>query len=180
MITQAEIKKDIINSLKQPLEMSKSSYKKLTIPCIIIACLLIVVTYTHPKIILYALLFLLVSPFLFGAVSYFRLQHKIKNVHTDDYAVITAVLSHTSEESYVLRRPKWYNSERVNNYTLYFENGESWRVPKDNYNWSERRRMSNVSVYQSSHRGDVFIIVVKKDTGIIVTAYNSGLFEYKE
>ncbi len=35
------------------------------------------------------------------------------------------------------------------------------------------------SVFATAHRKDIFITVVKKDTGKIAVAYHSEIFEYK-
>lgn len=178
MITRAEIEQDIINALKLPPKTAEASYKRMTIPCAIVACLLVIVEFLYPKFIFFVLLALIPILFIFSAIRHFRLRHKIEKVCMDDYDIITDVLSDKSEESYVVRGHKWH-SQRVNNYTLRFENNESWRVPKDNYLWSEERPMSDFAIYQSSHRGDLFIVVIKRDTGKIAMAYHADGFEYK-
>lgn len=174
ILTRSEIEKDIINVFKQPQEMSESSYKKWTIPSVIIAC----IEFIYPIFILWVVLALVIFLIASSIISRFRLKRHIKNVSIDDYEIKTEVVANTTEESYVKKGPKWH-SKRVNNYTIRFENGESWRIPEDNYPWSKERRMSGFAIFQSTHRGDVFMVVIKKDTGKIVVAYNTEFFEYK-
>ena len=61
----------------------------------------------------------------------------------------------------------------------FFENGKEWRVPKENYAWNERFRMSDLGVYKSTHRGDTMLAVTDKRTDTIIVAYNTEIFEYK-
>lgn len=181
VITRAEIEKDIINALKQPQEMSKEAYKKLTIPSIIIACLLIIIEFVYPIFILWLLLAILISLPVIGIISHFRLKHKIKRVSSDDYDITIETVHSIAEEHYRAERGgKFRRTELVNNYTIRFENGKNWRVPKENYPWSEKLRMSDVGIYKSTHREDVFIVVTKKDTSEIVMAYHTDFFEYKK
>lgn len=178
ILTRSEIEKDVINALNRPSDMSESSYKKWTIPCIIIGCLLAIIEFIYPIFILWFLLALVIFLIAGSIIRHFHLKRRIKKVSIDDYEIKTEVVANTTSESYV--RGTGWNSERVNNYTLRFESGEIWRVPKDNYLWSEERPMSDFAIYRSSHRGDVFIVVVKKDTGDIAMVYHTEFFEYKE
>ena len=179
IITLTQIEQDIIHSLKEPQEMSKSTYKKWRIPCAIIGGLLVVVSIFYPTIGVYSLLILLVAGCAGGAIEYLLLRRKRKNVCIVDYDVTTEVLSNKVEESYSAPAGK-HRSRTVTNYTLFFENGEGWRIPQDNYLWSEERPMSDFYIYQNSHRGDAFIVVIKKDTGKIAMAYDTEFFKYKE
>ena len=178
LLTNKEIEKDIITALKNPHKESEESYKKGTIPAIIVAVFLFVLGFIYPEF----LPWVAISVFLFVVVytifCYVRLGAKIKRVSIGNYEIKTEVVSHTYSESYVAKGAK-YHSERINNYTLHFEDGKKWDVPKDNYLWSVERRMSDFAIYNSSHRGDEFIVVTKRETGDVVMAYNTEFFEYK-
>ena len=179
IVTSGEIVQDIITSLKAPDEMSKESYKKITIPCIIVAVIFAIIELVYPKFILFALLSFIPFLVVLSIINHFKIKRKMKNIHIDDYIITTAVLSHKEHDGYVAKGPKWH-SKKVNVYTLNFENGECWRIPPKNYNWSERNAMSDFGIYQSAHRGDVFIVVTKKDSAKIVMAYHTDFFEYKK
>lgn len=59
-ITKAEIEKDIVEAIKNPPRESKASYRKFTIPAIVIAIVLIVIEFIYPVFILWLLLALVV------------------------------------------------------------------------------------------------------------------------
>lgn len=181
ILTKTEIEKDIINALKNPPNMSEASYKKTTIPAIIIAVLLVVIEFIYPIFILWVLIALVV--FLIGSAifNHFRLKNRIKRVSINDYYITKEVVHSISEEHYRAERGgKRRRTEQINNYTVRFENGKSWRIPKDNYLWSVERPMSDCAIFRSTHREDVFIVVTKKDTNEIVMAYHTDFFEYKK
>lgn len=157
--------------------MSKAAYKKSKIICFIVAILITAFSFGHTKMIAVALTVLFFGLLTVAVLSHFGLFDK-KRVELDDYEVTSDVLSHTEGESYIVRNA--YGDRTVSNYTLYFESGKSWHIPEDNYLWSKERPMSDFAIHQSSHRGDSFIVVVKKDTGKIATAYNTEFFEYKK
>ena len=121
---------------------------------------------------------LIVLPIIWFIISRFRLRHGIKKVSIDDYEVTEAVVSHTKEEEFVVRYYK--HSETILVYTIYFENGKKWDIPKDNYLWSVERPMSDFAIFQTAHRGDLFTVVSRKENGEIVMAYDTEFFEYKE
>ena len=182
ILTNAEIEKDIISALKNPPKESEASYKRRTVPCIIIAVLLVAIECIYPIFILWFLLALIV--FLIGSsiFHHFRLKNRIKNVTINDYDITAEIVHSTDEEHYrahtggsVRRR----RTEQVNNYIIHFENGKSWRIPKELYSWSERLRMHDVGIRNSTHCGDTMIVITEKSSGKIVVAYNTEIFEYK-
>jgi len=177
-ITLTEIEKDIINALKQPQDKSKIEYEKIKIPTAIITFLLIIIEFIYPLFIVWGIIAFVVFVVGYNIIGHFRLKHKIKQISINDYEIKTYILSHTTEENYVIRMYK-ARDIIVYNCCLYFENGEVWNVPKDNYLWSKEQPMSAFAIHESSHRGDSFTVVIKKDTGNIVMAYNTKLFKYK-
>ena len=188
IVTLEDIEQDISNSLKEYKEMSGSNYKKITIVALIVGTLFVVAYYFYVKTLQTVLYLLIAAIIIVSAViiiKYLLHRNKRKKFCIDDYEVTTEVLSHKDEEQYKAienRYPerKWRKYRTITIHTLYFENGKSWRIPEDNYLWCEERPMSEFAVYQSSHRGDVFIVAVKKDTGEIAMAYNTEFFEYKK
>ena len=60
IVTNVEMEKDIIDAIKNPPKESERSYKRLTIPAIIIAILLVVIEFIYPVFFLWFLLALIV------------------------------------------------------------------------------------------------------------------------
>ncbi len=143
--------------------------------------LLVIVSFFRPLFGLYGLLILLFVACIAAAIELLLLRHKRNHVSMEDYTVITGVLSHKDDESYAETRGVRHMRHRraVHNYNFHFENGESWRLPEDNYVWSERHRMSNAFLYENAHRGDDFIVVTEKGTGKIAMVYPAAFFEYQ-
>ena len=182
ILTNVEIEKDIISAIKNPPKESESSYKISTLICIIIAVLLVVIEFIYPIFILWLLLALIV--FLIGSriFHHFRLKNQIKNVMINDYDITAEIVNSTAEEHYRAERGGSVGhrrTEQVDNYIIRFENGKVWRVPKELYIWNERLRMSDGGIYNSTHRGDTMIVVTQRNSGKIVVAYNTEIFEYK-
>ena len=178
IFTDAEIEKDIICALKNPQGESKKSYKSWKVPIIISACVAAAVSFFYPTVILWILaaaLVLSVGEIIFRRV---RLKNQIKNIKLSDYEISTETVSHAYEDGYVVNKGPGLN-ETVYNSTLHFEGGKLWKIPKENYLWSEERPMSDCAVCRSAHRGDLFTAVIKKDTGKVVMAYHNEFFEYK-
>ena len=92
-----------------------------------------------------------------------------------------AKLSHKEEEHYKQRGPRSGvpDSKQVDNYTLYFENKQSFCLPKDNYLWSEERPMSDFAIFQVAQRGEEFYLAINTITGNIDMIYPLEFFEYK-
>lgn len=105
------------------------------------------------------------------------LKSRINRVNILDYRITTEIVKSTAEEIYVIRHKR--HIKTVTNYNICFENGKTWRVPEENHLWSERYRMSNSAVFESTHRGDTMVVVTKKLTDTVVMAYNTEFFEYK-
>ena len=185
ILTNDNIVFDIKHSLKKPAKMSGGTYKILsTISAIIVVIFCVAELYLlntqsiDPKI---AGLVFLPACILFislGILEYLILVIKRINVRLENYEVVSEVLSHKTED----KHREWVNKhckKDVSVFTLYFENKKSIRIPEMNYTWSPIRQMSDFSLFNISHRGDEFIIVLNKKTGKIVMAYPAKYFEYK-
>ena len=180
ILTNKEIEKDIITALKNPPDSSEDSYRKTGIIVPIVTLAVIAITaYVDPEFILWELVSFIALAFLYIIFLIFRQRIKIKKVSINDYSVTTEIVHSTSKEHFTVRRGKYY-VKRVDNYTLRFENGKTWRIPKDNYLWSVERPMSDFAIYESTHREDTMIVVTKKDSGDIVMAYHTDFFEYRD
>ena len=178
IFTTEQIEQDIINALKMPADKSEEHYQKTSIISTILSILAILIGIFYPTVLLWGIIALIVLPIIWFIISRFRLRHGIKKVSIDDYEVTEAVVSHTKEEEFVVRYYK--HSKTILVYTIYFENGKKWDIPKDNYLWSVERPMSDFAIFQTVHRGDLFIVVSRKENGDIVMAYDTEFFEYKE
>lgn len=179
-ITNKEIEADIINALKRPAYISQKSYLKSALPPLLIAaCLLILSEFIYPPASLWILLVELVGLVGYMIFCYLHRSIRIKKVTINDYDITTDILSHKTEEHYQIRNSKLRHTKTINNYSLHFESGKTWRISKDNHFWSKECPMSDAFIHENAHRGDTFILVVKRDTGKIAMAYSTELFEYK-
>lgn len=185
ILTLKHIEEDVVHSLKKPREMTEDAYKKTKLGAALIGIPLAVISAFNYKIGLFALIIFIAVVIVWGVVEILFLRNKRKTVSADDFDVTTEVLSNTVEEIYRQKSNRYYRrgginrNRKISNYTLRFENGKSWRVPETNYEWSEEHKMSAFSIYQSSHRGDTFIVATNKATGEIAMAYSTEFFEYK-
>ena len=182
IVTNIEVEKDIVDAIKNSPKESEKSYKSFTLPAIIIVILLVVIEFIYPIFILWFLLALIVFLISSAIFNHFRLKNQIKNVTINDYIITPEIVHSTYEEHYKAetgRSIHHRHTEQINNYIIRFENGKSWRIPKELYRWNERLRMQDRGIYHTTHRGDTLIVVTKKDKGEIVIAYHTDIFEYK-
>ena len=177
-VTLKEVKQDIIRSIKKPPHESEEAHKKWTFIGILIAVLEVILGFIYPMAVLWVLLAVLGSIIPCSLIFLFQIKHRIKNLSMDDYEIKTDVISHTESEHYKTEAPR--GRKRVDNYTLYFESGACWRIPPEIYCWSERKRSSGRGIHQNAHRGDIFTVVLNKNTGEIAMAYDTEFFTYKE
>lgn len=182
VFTNAEIEKDIIGALKHPPHDSEAeaSSKKWMIPAAIVAVPLVVITVINPTTGCLLLLAVCALMMIVGIVNNLRIKYRMKMVSICDYNITTEIVYSISEEHYEenIGVKSRYTVQR-DNYTIHFESGKEWRIPKENYNWHERLRMQDLGVFHSTHRGDTMLVVTDKKTDRIVMAYNTELFEYK-
>ena len=184
ILTNEKIEKDIITALKNPPHDSEDSHNKTKIIIIIMMLCLIALsiwlgTEIFAKLLTascLAVVFFLIVYAIFYSV---RFKIKIKKISINDYSLTTEIVHSTAHEHYVIRGSKHTRSQHIDNYILRFENGKTWRISKDNYLWSVERPMSDLAIYESTHREDTMIVVTQKDSGDIVMAYHTDFFEYK-
>lgn len=181
IITNTEIEKDIVHSLKHPAgtpicsERSFGSKIKDVILLLIIGCLAV---FADNPMLWISLVFIV---WLIGiAVShYFRVKKQKDNLSGDDYTVTTETVQNTEIKRYTEWQAKPIRRKEITNCILHFENGKSWCIPKENYPWS-KETMSDSAIFQSTHQGDRFIVVTAKESGEILMGYHTVFFEYKE
>ena len=182
--TKAEILKDIINGIKQTEHSQKGKNHNKIIKLIgaLAGLAFVAIEIIYPLFILWFCLFLIVALPVFAIAEILKQRNRIKNVRIEDYEIDTASLVEIEHESYKVKRGiKWYSPvETINHYTLKFDNGEAWCVPKDNYLWCDERPMTDWAICRSSKQGDAFIVVRKINTREIVMAYPAEFFEYRE
>ena len=181
ILTNVEIEKDIVHAIKHPPRTSEKSYKSGTLPAILIVIFLVVMEFVYPRFILWALLALLVALPVMVIVGRIRLKHRIKHVSIADYEITTETVHSIDEEHFKVERGgsiRHRNTETVHNYYIRFENGKIWHLPKELYAWNERLRRGDMGIFNATHRDDRMIVITKKDTGEIVVAYHTDVFEY--
>jgi hypothetical protein len=63
---------------------------------------------------------------------------------------------------------------------LHFASYGEYKIPGENYGWSEMYAMSDKTVYLHAECGDEFYLVLSKPhTGKILLAYNTKMFDYQ-
>ena len=181
--TDAEIKKDLICALKHPPAESERSFDTASWVVLGIFLASLVVIYFYRLFLLWLLLGTALFSIGFFIFKHQKLKIQIKKLSLADHEITTETVSHTECESYVVTRATGirgrFRRETIYRYILHFESKRSWVIPKDNYLWSTETPMSDMAVFDNTHRGDTMTVVTKKSTGEIVVAYNTNLFEYK-
>ena len=186
LLTEAEITLDIVNVLKRPERMSKATYKKLDIVGMVLAypmAVIAILLYTRNVYdYAYAWFILVFAVLMLGwkLFKWLRRKNRVKSVSISDYRISTETVHSIDEEHYYTKSGgKGCFMIAVDNYWLRFENCKEWVIPKDNYAWSVERRMSDLEIFQSTHRGDTMIVVTHAETNEIVMAYCTDIFTYK-
>ena len=176
-LTNAEIEKDIINALKNPPEMSKSSNGKWMIVAIIALVPLILIELIYPALLIWAVL----AAAVLLIVCLILHRRRIEKVSIDDFEITREVVHSTREEHYRGERGRirLHGRAIISVYVVRFESGKCWRMPKKHYAQNPDLQRSDFALYNETHRGDTFITVAKKSTGEIIMAYNTEAFEYK-
>lgn len=178
ILTNSDIENDIKNILKRPANLSNAEYRKSLTPLLVIDGLVIVgmlAFQAHYKLVLLVAIIIIAA---YLTVDRFRKKKSIKNVSIEDYEIKNEAISYIKEEVYISN-----HRSRINRYTsvyiMHFEDGKTYNIPKNNYVWSKECPMSDRTLYEMTHRGDIFTVVTKKDTGEIVMTYPTDYFEYK-
>ena len=182
LLTNDNILTDIKNILKRPANLSHAEHHRSNIPYFVFSALVLAATLifqSHYKLVLLLAILVIV---IYLVVDFLRKKNSIKNASFDDYEIKKEVVSYVKEETYITDHSASRMREKLSEirvFIMYFENGQSWNIPKDNYTWSKEAPMSDNMLYQLTHRGDLFTVVTKKATGEIVVAYPTEYFEYK-
>lgn len=181
ILTDDNIKTDIKNILKHPANLSRIEWRQSRKPLLISSASVLLATIIFQNYYKLVLLVYLMFIVVYLTVEYFRQRNSIKNVDIDDYEIKKEVVSYVKNEIYTTYYSNYISRtlKKVHVYIIYFENGKSWNIPKNNYLWSKECPMSNHTLYETTHSGDVFWVVTKKDAGQIVMTYHTDFFEYK-
>ncbi len=183
-LTNDNILTDVKNILRHPATLSHAEHKKANFPLLIFSAALLVALVIFQNYYKWVLILGVIFIVAYLVVDYFRKKNRVNTVSIDDYEIKKESVSHLNEEIYSTDHKIHFSStirkiHTAHVYIMYFENGKSWNVPKDNYMWSGEHPMSDHTIYQSTHPYDQFWTVTKKDTGEIIMAYPAEYFEYK-
>ena len=184
ILTNENIRNDIKNALKHPATLSHAEHRKSMFPLLVFSAIMliaIVLFQNYYKVVLgIGLAFIVV----YLAVDYFRKQKSINNVSIENYEIKAECVSFVKEEIYstdhkIHLSPTVKKIHTAQIYIMFFDNGKTWNIPKNNYAWSGEFPMSDDFIYKNTHFGDIFWTVTEKNTGKIVVAYPTEYFEYK-
>ena len=185
ILTNENIQNDIKNALKHPATLSHVGHHKSMFPLLVFSAIMliaIVLFQNYYKVVLgIGLAFIVV----YLAVDYFRKQKSINNVSIENYEIKAECVSFVKEEIYstdhkIHLSPTVKKIHTAQIYIMFFDNGKTWNIPKNNYAWSGEFPMSDDFIYKNTHFGDIFWTVTEKNTGKIVVAYPTEYFEYKK
>ena len=185
ILTNENIRTDIKSLLKHPATLSYEEHHKSIFPFLVFSAIMliaIVLFQNYYKVVLSIGLAFIVAYLI---VDYFLKQKSINNVSIENYEIKPECVSYVKEEIYNTDRkihlsPTVKKIHTAKVYIMFFDNGKTWNIPKNNYAWSGECPMSDRTLYQTTHRGDVFWVVTQKDTGEVVVAYPTHFFEYKK
>jgi hypothetical protein len=183
--TDVEVVKDIKNEIKDPERQSETQYQDsnfyIILAVIGLFALNIYLGIHFDEIFVW--IWGCVPVFLLGLVFWYVLRDvwRVKRVRIENYEITTAILSDTADESHWEKQSAGRHSRRVwvPYHRFRFEKYGYWIVPVENYCWSKESPMGAWYVFENSHRGDEFIIVIEKKTRRVVVAYHTKFFEYK-
>ena len=184
ILTNENIRNDIKNALKHPATLSHAEHRKSMFPLFVFSAIMliaIVLFQNYYKVVLgIGVAFIAV----YLVVDYFRKQKSINNVSIENYEIKAECVSFVKEEIYstdhkIHLSPTVKKIHTAQIYIMFFDNGNTWNIPKNNYAWSGEFPMSDDFIYKNTHFGDIFWTVTEKNTGKIVVAYPTEYFEYK-
>ena len=185
ILTNENIRNDIKNALKHPATLSHAEHRKSMFPLLVFSAIMliaIVLFQNYYKVVLgIGVAFIVV----YLVVDYFRKQKSINNVSIENYEIKAECVSFVKEEIYstdhkIHLSPTVKKIHTAQIYIMFFDNGKTWNIPKNNYAWSGEFPMSDDFIYKNTHFGDIFWTVTEKNTGKIVVAYPTEYFEYKK
>ncbi len=166
-LTHAEIEQDIITAIRKPQEESRDRSRRSSVICFVVGIVLVILLeiYFYPTATLWLILALFVFLIVHAVIKHFLTKYRIKRVSINDYQIQTDVVSHIFNEEYYVRGSKYSRGYWVRNYDIVFESGRTWHIPKEAYLWNDRHRSQALGFFNSAHRGDTFMVVVKKRYG---------------
>ena len=185
ILTNENIRNDIKNALKHPATLSHAEHRKSMFPLLVFSAIMliaIVLFQNYYKIVLgIGVAFIVV----YLVVDCFRKKKSINNVSIENYEIKAECVSFVKEEIYstdhkIHLSPTVKKIHTAQIYIMFFDNGKTWNIPKNNYAWSGEFPMSDDFIYKNTHFGDIFWTVTEKNTGKIVVAYPTEYFEYKK
>ena len=193
-LTNAEIEKDIADTIikTESSRTDERAYRITLWIAFFISIPLVILTYTKTIIILQFWLAVLLFIFVYAIFYPIFRNHRIKKITIQEYSITTETVYRISDEHYyelstsgrggisaILALFGKNTGVPVANYTVHFENGKSWLIPKQNYKWHEQLYRNDEQLFGTIHREDTMIVVTSKKTGKIVMAYHTDLFEYQ-
>ena len=190
VFTDAEIERDIKAAIEEPPDVSEDSHKKIFISTIVVFILASLAFWgllfagESLDILWYFARALLIFTILLIPLAFLYLKIRLKNVSIKDYEISEeTVFSTEIEYSFLMRimrdRRDLYKRGCPGNYNVNFCSGKTWRIPGELYFWSDRYRMKNYKICESTHAGDTMIVVTHRKTKKVIVAYNTEFFEYK-
>jgi len=174
-VTEQRLLEDLRHSAAKPATISQREYNRSTIPCLIGALLLVVLGYIYPKALAFAALGLLALLPILAIGGRLMIKIRVRRVKPSDYILREEALTHKDEEHFTTTSK--YRSKIVNRYLLCFE-GVQWEPAKENFAWRQEGYLSDYGIHQTSHRGDRFLLVIRKRNGKIAVAYPLSQFEF--
>ena len=181
--TKSDVTQDLRRLAGASKKTDKSTYTKITVCAVAVGIPAGILAVLFPWEAALALLGMTALLILAIPAYFLWKKHKQKTVSMDDYEVMEDTLSHKEEEEHKeTRKPQRYcrRTFTVVVYRLHFESGKSLQIPGNNFSWSEEQSMSDASLYNESHRGDGFYLVVHKESGKIAAVYPKSRFIYQE
>ena len=181
IVTDREIAKDIANAIRYPAEMTEASYDGWKPIAAVIAGVAVVLTLVKPMLYVQIMLGSMAVVIVWLIARHLYLRHKARRISLEDYEITVEILHSKDHERYFMRGYGRYGhgGKTVYNYTWRFENGQSWRLPQKIYLWSDLYSLASARVHEMIHRGDSILVVTKKESGDVMAAYPTEIFEYR-
>ena len=167
ILTNENIRNDIKNALKHPATLSHAEHRKSMFPLLVFSAIMliaIVLFQNYYKVVLgIGVAFIVV----YLVVDYFRKQKNINNVSIENYEIKAECVSFVKEEIYstdhkIHLSPTVKKIHTAQIYIMFFDNGKTWNIPKNNYAWSGEFPMSDDFIYKNTHFGDIFWTITEK------------------
>ena len=122
--------------------------------------------------------FLLLIPAAIFAIIFAVRYRWMRNIKSGEFTVITDKLVH--EEWEASRRLSLKPAGTPTVTVMDFFNCGRWELDGDYYRWSKLYSMSGSGVFNRSHVGDEFILVLYNNNDKILIGYNTKFFDYQK